>query len=532
MTSPIMRTRSRALRRRVRASFGDVASIDARDRELTAWIRTLDDDSPPEARLEELELLDWPVLGRVTSPFGDRFGRFHAGVDIKAALGARIAVAADGVVLATTTLPDHGNTVVVGHGLGLTTLYAHADRIDVTPGDQVVRGQSIALVGTTGRSMGPHLHFETRIAGTPRDPLSFLPPPLDPAAALREVLLDSFRDVFATSSAVAIVGSPLHENAGDSMIWLGQLALLKALGQTVWAVRHPAALTDDFVRRLPSDVVIVDTGGGNVGDRWPYLHGHRERMYRLAGTRRIVQLPQSLAVRDLQSLTSVRALIERHPDVVLSWRDQQSADVAAELFPSARSLLTPDVAFAMRPLSIGRTAANPITVIARDDCEGGELRRRCGAQTASPDWTLGNRSDVVLRQLLWLTTRADIRAGSKLDERTRRVLINRACRMTVVAAARQLSDALVVVSDRLHAHVLATLLGVPHVLVDGGYGKITSYVDTWRDLNPIGHVAASVDEALVRARALVGDLRPPASDAAPADEGLGVLDTAGATANG
>jgi exopolysaccharide biosynthesis predicted pyruvyltransferase EpsI len=519
MMSPITRTRPRALRRRVQASFGDVARNDARDRELTSWICALDDGSAHQARLEDLELLEWPVLGRVTSPFGDRFGRFHAGIDIKAALGARIAVAADGVVLAVTTLPDHGNTVVVGHGLGLTTLYAHADRIDVAPGDQVVRGQSIARVGMTGRSLGPHLHFETRIGGTPQDPLSFLPPPLDPAAALREVLLDSFREVFASSSAVAIVGSPLHGNAGDSMIWLGQLALLKALGQTVWAVRHPAALTDDFIRRLPSDVVIVDTGGGNVGDRWPYLHAHRERMYRLAGTRRIVQLPQSLAMREPRSLNSVRALIQRHPDVVLSWRDQQSAERAAELFPSARSLLTPDVAFAMRPLSIARTAAHPLTFIARDDCEGGELRRRCRARTTSPDWTLRRPSDVVLRQLLWLTTRADIRAGSKLDERTRRVLVNRACRITVVAAARQLSDALVVVSDRLHAHVLATHLGVPHVLVDGGYGKITSYVDTWRDLNPIGDVAASVDEALVRAHAL-------------ADDGLGALDWAGATSHG
>jgi len=234
-----------------------------------------------------------------------------------------------------------------------------------------------------------------------------------------------------------------------------------------------------------------------------------------------------LAVRELQSLNAVQSLIERHPDVVLSWRDQQSVDLASELFPSARSMLTPDVAFAMRPLSVARTAANPLTFIARDDCEGSELRRRCGAQTPSPDWTVRSRSDAVLRQLLWLTTRADIRAGSKLDERTRRVLINRACRLTVLAAARQVSDALVVVSDRLHAHVLATLLGVPHVLVDGGYGKITSYVDTWRDVNPIGEVAPSVDEAVVRARALVGELRPPAADHAPADAGLGFLGVAG-----
>lgn len=120
----------------------------------------------------------WPlsITGRVSSPFGPRWGGFHYGVDIAIPAGTDILAAADGVVVAAQYKGTYGLTIRVDHGGGYETLYAHASRLMVSRGDRVRSGQLIALVGSTGRSTGPHLHFEVRYNGTPRDPLPYLNP--------------------------------------------------------------------------------------------------------------------------------------------------------------------------------------------------------------------------------------------------------------------------------------------------------------------------------------------------------------------
>lgn len=117
-----------------------------------------------------------PVSGRVSSPFGPRWGGFHYGVDIAVPGGTDILASADGVVVAAEYKGTYGFTVRLDHGGGYETLYAHASRLMVSRGRTVRSGQLIALVGSTGRSTGPHLHFEVRVNGTPRDPLPYLRP--------------------------------------------------------------------------------------------------------------------------------------------------------------------------------------------------------------------------------------------------------------------------------------------------------------------------------------------------------------------
>lgn len=121
----------------------------------------------------------WPVptTGRVSSPFGPRWGGFHYGVDIAVPAGTDILAAADGIVIAAEYKGTYGLTVRLDHGGGYETLYAHASRLMVSRGDRIQSGQRIALVGSTGRSTGPHLHFEVRRNGTPRDPLPYLDRP-------------------------------------------------------------------------------------------------------------------------------------------------------------------------------------------------------------------------------------------------------------------------------------------------------------------------------------------------------------------
>lgn len=99
---------------------------------------------------------------------------FHEGLDFTANTGTPIFAAADGIVSAAERTPDYGNLVRVDHGSGLETRYAHASRFLVKVGERVVKGQKIAEVGSTGRSTGPHLHYEIRLNGNPLDPRKYL----------------------------------------------------------------------------------------------------------------------------------------------------------------------------------------------------------------------------------------------------------------------------------------------------------------------------------------------------------------------
>ncbi|KAA0233638.1 MAG: hypothetical protein JJLCMIEE_03215 [Acidimicrobiales bacterium] len=119
--------------------------------------------------------LIWPTSGVVTSEFGMRWGRMHNGIDIAAPLGTSIWAAASGQVFFVGYQGGYGNTVMIDHGNGLVTLYAHQSSMAVYSGQYVDQGQVIGYVGSTGNSTGPHLHFETRVNGAPQNPRNHLP---------------------------------------------------------------------------------------------------------------------------------------------------------------------------------------------------------------------------------------------------------------------------------------------------------------------------------------------------------------------
>lgn len=99
---------------------------------------------------------------------------FHEGLDFPASVGMPVFAAADGIVITAVQTPDYGNLLKIDHGSGLETRYAHNSRLLVKPGDRVMKGQKIALIGSTGRSTGPHLHYEIRLNGNPLDPREYL----------------------------------------------------------------------------------------------------------------------------------------------------------------------------------------------------------------------------------------------------------------------------------------------------------------------------------------------------------------------
>lgn len=119
--------------------------------------------------------LAWPSGGGVVSSFGMRWGRMHEGIDLDASYGSDVVSVAGGTVIDASWYGGYGLQVEISHGGGLITRYAHLSKIYVDVGDSVDRGETIGLVGSTGNSTGPHLHFETIVGGEPQDPLNFLP---------------------------------------------------------------------------------------------------------------------------------------------------------------------------------------------------------------------------------------------------------------------------------------------------------------------------------------------------------------------
>lgn len=121
--------------------------------------------------------LKFPVpKGVLTSPFGYRWGRFHRGLDIAAPLGRSVLACADGRIAFTGSrkrFRRYGNTVLIDHGQGVYTTYAHLKDVVVKKGQSVRRGQKIATVGNTGRSTGPHLHLEVRVSNKMYNPLAY-----------------------------------------------------------------------------------------------------------------------------------------------------------------------------------------------------------------------------------------------------------------------------------------------------------------------------------------------------------------------
>lgn len=153
------------------SSDDEGTDIESKIREISA---NLDDSLIPNA---------WPAAGKVNNefgfrrnPFGGRSYEFHAGLDVDGERGDPVTAPGGGTVIKAGYSGGYGNVIDIDHGNGVVTRYGHLSRIEVAVGDTVFRGQKIGQIGSTGRSTGPHLHYEVRINDRPVDPRRFLPP--------------------------------------------------------------------------------------------------------------------------------------------------------------------------------------------------------------------------------------------------------------------------------------------------------------------------------------------------------------------
>src|SRR5215210_5802394 len=155
---------------------GDLRALEAEEAKIIASLRASTASSPaPAGPIQQGSSgLIWPVNGPLVSPFGMRWGRLHAGVDIAAPAGTPIRAAQSGRVVLMGWTGGYGNYTCIGHGNGLSTCYAHQSRYATSIGANVGKGQVIGYVGCTGHCFGDHLHFETRINGAAVNPAGYL----------------------------------------------------------------------------------------------------------------------------------------------------------------------------------------------------------------------------------------------------------------------------------------------------------------------------------------------------------------------
>ncbi|MDI6799392.1 MAG: peptidoglycan DD-metalloendopeptidase family protein [Actinomycetota bacterium] len=152
------------------------AELQRSSNELAAYIRSLESGEGPEAPIGPFK---WPTTGPITSGFGMRFHpilkvyRMHTGIDIGAPYGQPILSAQSGTVIFASWQGGYGRTIIIDHGGGISTIYAHTSALNFNVGQKVNKGDIIGLVGSTGYSTGPHLHFEIREGGEPKNPMNW-----------------------------------------------------------------------------------------------------------------------------------------------------------------------------------------------------------------------------------------------------------------------------------------------------------------------------------------------------------------------
>lgn len=317
---------------------------------------------------------------------------------------------------------------------------------------------------------------------------------------------------------VAHVGYPNHWNTGDPAIWLGTEAALRRLGchvvyQCAW---------QDYDRELMASQLgggpILIAGGGNLGDLWPNHQLFRERILRDFPDNPVIQLPQSVCFEQPENLARFRRVCARHPDFQLMLRDWRSLKLAGESLDVPTSLC-PDMAFGLGPLIPTCAPRSDIFWLSRTDKEslaldaplldGGIERRdwleRGADETGEDDdWESAGRLNQRIQRL-----HTDLR-GQPEDATALLSGVSEAYEslawIRVRRGLRMLSRGRVIITDRLHGHILGLCLGKPQVVMDNSYRKISSTRETWTAASVSTHWATTPTQALSHARALITGL--------------------------
>lgn len=305
-----------------------------------------------------------------------------------------------------------------------------------------------------------------------------------------------------TVDRYALVDFPNHTNVGDSAIWLGELQALSDLGYG-----PPAYVCDldtyspERLRERVGQGPVLIHGGGNFGDLWPRHQRFRETVIADHPDRRVIQLPQSVQFETAAALDRARAVCDDHPDLTLLLRDRRSLERARGSF-AAKTDLCPDLAVCLPAHTRAIAPTTPELWLLREDHEAVPDRTptNTGSRTVV-DWLdeppAAPPSGVAARGLAEVRRVVGTRGGPLSSW-------NPAARARLARGFALLSRGEIVVTDRLHAHILCLLSGIPHVVLPDRFGKIEHFLETWTGGSELVVFAPSrdrVEPALRRLRA-------------------------------
>lgn len=325
---------------------------------------------------------------------------------------------------------------------------------------------------------------------------------------VRQQLVEAIRRHLVPKQPVAFIDFPYNANPGDSAIWAGTRSVLRHLGNPVVYTCETSSYDVVAMRSaLGADGVILLEGGGNFGDLWPEHQTLRENILADFPHHKIVQLPQSIGFRDPTNIALVAAAMTGHPSFVMMCRDQRSRHFAQERL-GLDAELVPDAAFGLGVLARRSEPQRQLLILARTDHESAHHLQTLELDGADVvDWQKGAVRRVVHRgcKVLPRLARGRQQEGTsgRLLTRGRELSYALMVRNNLASAQEQLSRYDAVVTDRLHAHVLCLLLGIPHVVLDNSYGKVVGLHTAWTAESGTTHVARDLGHAAELARALI-----------------------------
>ncbi len=319
-------------------------------------------------------------------------------------------------------------------------------------------------------------------------------------AALRRKAEDALRPLVQPGQLCALVGFPDYANVGDNAIWLGERRLLESLGARIAYVSDERDFNPrELVQRIGPGPVFIQ-GGGNLGDIWPHHQSFRESVLRALPGSPVVQLSQSIHFREAASLSRAREAFSQHHSFKLLVREQRSLELARVEFPTAQPELCPDMTVVLGLLPRPRPARYDVVTLARSD---GERLAGAGAgDVPGPGPVFDWARDASLMKVLRRALRPLLRHAPFSSRRAE--FYDRLARHRLSVGLGLLGGGRVVVTDRLHGHVLSLLLGIPHVALDNSYGKLSAFLETWTGHIPLVRRAATPAEARAEALRLLG----------------------------
>lgn len=309
--------------------------------------------------------------------------------------------------------------------------------------------------------------------------------------------------ITASRGPFALVDFPNHSNVGDQAIWRGERLLLESLGAEVAYTCDQSSYDPARLRRRVGGGTVLVHGGGNFGDVWPEMQAFRERVVSDHRDRRVVILPQTIHFNDPIRQAEAAKVFAQHPNCVVVARDRTSKQIAETAFGSAQLVLSTDPAFLLSA-PVAQPVSGVLWLSRRDGEQQGAAIALPSAEREAVDWG-GNVAGedgwtaryARLQRLTWDWGRRSTRLGRGGDllhhavERGYERLVDE--RLSV--GWEMLLRRTVVVTDRLHGHILCCVAGQPHVVVDSGYGKLTAFLRDWTGSSPLVQVARDAADA-------------------------------------